>query len=92
MSTKAEVIRSAIIELGPAANNSDITVFCRENYGVTVTPQNLYEVLGSQSQRKLKQYNGAQLMDLKSTAKRLFNGDYQEMSLAALALHNYGTQ
>ena len=90
MATKAEVIRKAVTELGPTANNSDMTDFCRENYGVTITAQNLYEVLGSQSKRKLKQYNGAQLMDLKSTANRLFNGDYQEMSMAALALHNYG--
>ena len=85
MMTITEQIKRAYSELPEYATNRDVAYRCKQKFGKLPSPAMLYEVLGSEFGRKLKQFNGAELIACQQTCDKVFGGNYQRYADAVSA-------
>ena len=85
MMTITEQIKMAYAELPQHSNNRDVARKCKDMFGKEPSPAMLYETLGSEFARKLKQFNGAELLSVQQTCDKVFGGDYDRYADAISA-------
>ena len=76
---KAHMIRQVLVELNPYVTNSEIKDFCIAEYDFKPTSQQIYEAIGSETDRQAERYNGRELQDVKKLCRRTFHGDYNRL-------------
>ena len=75
--TKKSKIESALRRLNnPSATNQEIATEYEKQHGERPSPQSIYESLGRESTRRLRQFNAAEMIEAKTSCKEVFNGDY----------------
>ena len=85
MKTITDKIKESYSELPEHATNRNVADRYREKFGSEPSPAMLFETLGSESKRKLKQFNGAELVACQQTCTKVFGGDYQRYADAVSA-------
>jgi hypothetical protein len=85
MMTITNQIKMAYAELPEHANNREVAQKCKDMFGKEPSPAMLYETLGSEFARKLKQFNGAELLSVQQTCDKVFDGDYDRYADAISA-------
>lgn len=79
----ADKIRLSLEELGDhQASNREIAIHCESEYGFRPSSQAIYACVGSEKSRRAENFNGRELMDIKSFAKRKFSGDFNRLERA----------
>ena len=87
----ADKIRLSLEHLGDhQATNREIAQHCEKEYGFCPSPQAIYACVGSEKSRNAETYNGRELMEIKSFAKRKFGGDYNRLQGAIKVVINNG--
>lgn len=88
--TKADKIRDALVGLNnPWATNREVVEYCENRHGYKPSPAMIYETLGAESERKLRQFDGAEMMEVKKTARTIFAGDFQRYADCVAAVASY---
>ena len=76
----SEKIRESLLDLGPYASSREVYKHCEAKYGTKPSPQQIYEAVGSEKERRAETYNGRELMDVKKFCRQKFNGDFNRMN------------
>ena len=86
---QCEKIRIIRDQLGTNASNAEIQDAYTDQYGNRPSSQALYATLGSERERKLESISGKQMADVKRTAKKSFDNNYQHYKNAVVAVSDY---
>lgn len=87
----ADKIRMSLEQLGDhQASNREIALYCENEYGFLPSPQAIYACVGSEKSRRAENFNGRELMDIKSFAKRKFAGDFNRLERAVKVVRANG--
>ena len=89
--TKSDQIRDSYRDLDPSASSREIADHCFLKHGFKPSPQNVYETCGSEADRMISSFNGGQLLDVKRTARKQFDGDYSKFMHCVQAASRYAT-
>lgn len=82
--TKTDKIRRSYKSLKkPTATNREVVAKCQKDYGLLPSPQLLRSAIGSEKERRLSTVTGQQLIELRKLGRRLFDGNFARMSIAA---------
>lgn len=88
--TKTNMIKQAFSSLGnPSATNRQIAQRCKSDFGFKPSPQAMTAAVGAEGIRKLRRFDAAQMVQVKDTAKRLFDNDYSAFSHCLEACRAY---
>lgn len=88
--TKTKMIKQAFSSLGnPSATNRQIAHQCKLDYGFKPSSQAMTAAVGAEGIRKLRRFDAAQMVQVKDTAKRLFDNDYSAFSHCVEACRSY---
>ena len=87
---QTDKIRMSLRKLkNPSATNAEIADTFEHLYGYRPTSQAIYETLGKESLRKLKNFSAHEMLEAKTSCKRIFDGDFSRFRDCLDAVESY---